>query len=139
MKKILVISVMFLSLLFMVSCGSDDDETCVQNEDCASGFFCDQSLGKCIPDRSDGSDENSENAETGTSEGENPDGSAADGTIPDDDADHNSGGIYVTCTPGEHNECYEGPSGTVNVGLCKAGYKECVEDGSDWSIGSVKP
>ncbi len=134
MKKILVISVMFLSLLFMVSCGSDDDETCVQNEDCASDFFCDQNLGKCLPENSGENNGNEdENAENGTSDGENPDGSAADGTIPDDDADHNSGGIYVTCTPGEHKECYEGPSGTVNVGLCKAGYKECVEDGSDWS------
>ncbi|MBO4711863.1 choice-of-anchor L domain-containing protein [bacterium] len=132
MKKIALISIMFLSLFFMVSCGGDD-ETCEQNEDCATGFICDQAIGECIPDNEGKTDENNE---SGTSEGENntPDEGAADGTnVPDDDAEIHEGGIYVTCTPGERMECYEGPSGTAGVGLCKTGYKECVEDGTDWS------
>ena len=129
MKKIALVSVMFLSLFFMVSCG--DGESCQQNEDCGIGFVCDQGSGECIPENAGQTDENG----GGTNDGENPDGGAADGTQnPDNDADQtSSGGIYVTCTPGERAECYEGPSGTVDVGICKKGYKECVEDGTDWS------
>ena len=130
MKKILFVGIMLLSLVFIVSCGSDDN-SCEQNEDCASGFVCDESIHECVqknaPEDEGKTDENG----GGTSDGENPDG-AADG-IPDEDIENHEGGTYVTCTPGERMDCYEGPSGTAGVGLCKAGYKECVEDGTDWS------
>ena len=133
MKKIALVAIMFLSLVFMISCGGDDDDYCEQNEDCATGFICDQGLGKCIPENVTGDDGKTDD-NSGTHDGENPDGGAADGTQnPDEDANQSSGGIYVTCTPGERTECYEGPSGTVGVGICKKGYKECVEDGTDWS------
>ncbi len=122
MKKIVLISIMFLSLVFVVSC-EGESEPCVQKEDCGSGYICDLNLGECIPD-----------PEGSTNEGEIPDGNNGGGNgHPADDADHNSSGIYVTCTPGERMDCYEGPSGTAGVGICKAGYKECVEDGTDWS------
>ena len=123
---------MFLSLVFMISCGSDDEDYCEQNEDCATGFICDQGLGRCIPENGTG-DEGKTDDNGGTHDGENPDGGAADGTQNPDEDNQSSGGIYVTCTPGERTECYEGPSGTVGVGICKKGYKECVEDGTDWS------
>jgi hypothetical protein len=126
MKRLLFISIV-LSLVFAVSCGNDDN-SCEQNEDCASGFVCDQSIKECVSE--DGGETNE--TEGGTSEGEVPEGAAEGTEIPDSDAE-TSTGIYVTCTPGERMDCYEGPSGTANVGLCKAGYKECVEDGSDWS------
>ena len=122
MKKIVLISIMFLSLVLMVSCDGES-EPCVQNEDCGSGYICDQNLGECIPD-----------PEGGTHEAETPDHDTAGGNgQPADDADHTSSGIYVTCTPGETRQCYEGPSGTEGKGICKAGYAVCVEDGTDWS------
>ena len=132
MKKIALVAIMFLSLVFMISCGGDDDDYCEQNEDCATGFICDQGLGRCIPENGTG-DEGKTDDNGGTHDGENPDGGAADGTQNPDEDNQSSGGIYVTCTPGERTECYEGPSGTVGVGICKKGYKECVEDGTDWS------
>ena len=131
MKKILFVGIILLSLVFAVSCGSDDN-SCEQNEDCASGFICDESLGECVLENAPEDEGKTDENGGGTSDGENPDG-AADGTeIPDGDSDTTTG-IYVECTPGETRPCYEGPSGTEGVGLCKAGYKECVEDGTDWS------
>lgn len=127
MKKISLVFVMLLAF-FIVSCGGGGED-CVQNEDCASGFICDESIKECVPEAKSGD----EGENSGTSEGEKPDGSAAEGTSDADQEGPHEGGIYVTCTPGERKECYEGPSGTLDKGLCKAGYKECVEDGSDWS------
>jgi hypothetical protein len=45
-----------------------------------------------------------------------------------------------TCEPGEKQPCYEGPAGTENVGICKAGEQTCV-DGTSWSLckGQVLP
>ena len=53
MKKILVLSIMLLSLVFIVSCGGDDS-SCEQNEDCASGFICDESIHECVPEGATG-------------------------------------------------------------------------------------
>jgi len=137
MKKINLVLIVLFSLFLIVSCGSDDD-SCEQNEDCASGFICDQGLGKCVPENVGGNegktDEN--NNQGGNQESENQgEGGGNNNSNPDDstEQDPGHGGIYVTCTPGERMDCYEGPSGTLGVGECKAGYKECVEDGTDWS------
>ncbi len=46
-----------------------------------------------------------------------------DGTLPD---------LHV-CTPGEQEECYEGPAGTAGVGVCKSGLLTCSADGLSWS------
>ncbi|MDI1427988.1 hypothetical protein [Polyangium sorediatum] len=45
------------------------------------------------------------------------------------------------CTPGEIDACYSGPPGTQIVGLCKAGLKTCLGDGSGYGpcIGEVVP
>ncbi|HQN73588.1 MAG TPA: MopE-related protein [bacterium] len=50
-------------------------------------------------------------------------------------------GIYPECTPCEKRECYEGPSSTKGVGLCKAGVTTCTEDGTEWGecLGQVLP
>ena len=132
MKKLILVSIIFLLSVFVVSCGSDDD-FCEQNEDCPSGFICNQTLEKCVPeDATDDEEPTKEETANGGNHGEGTqDNDAA--IVPDDDADHNASGIYVTCTPGETRPCYEGPSGTEGVGICKAGYAECVEDGTDWS------
>ena len=47
MKKILFVCIVSLSLVFTVSCGGDDN-SCEQNEDCASGYICDQSIQECV-------------------------------------------------------------------------------------------
>ena len=129
MKKFFIVCIAFFMLFLMISCG-DGGESCEQNEDCGSGYVCDPGLGECVPE-----------SDPGSEGGEKPDGSSQNaGTsdedtvlIPDDDADHNGSGFYVTCTPGETRSCYEGPSGTAGVGICKEGIAECVEDGTDWS------
>ncbi|MDI1450195.1 SBBP repeat-containing protein [Polyangium sp. 6x1] len=45
------------------------------------------------------------------------------------------------CTPGEIDACYSGPPGTQIVGLCKAGIKTCLGDGSGYGpcVGEVVP
>ena len=82
-----------------------------------------------------GNNENGNEGENGgNGSGETGDGETGDSEQTDGDEEPVSGhGTYVECTPGERRPCYEGPSGTDGVGICKAGYKECVEDGSDWS------
>ena len=84
MKKFFLVCIMSVSLFFVISCGSDDD-SCEQNEDCVSGYICDESLGKCVPENGgepgpEDEGKTDENSEGGTSEGENPDG--AEGEIP---------------------------------------------------------
>ena len=60
--------------------------------------------------------------------------SAADEEVVDSETVYN-------CTPGDTQECYEGPSGSKGVGICKAGISECNESGTGWSecIGMVLP
>ena len=48
MKKIAIVYIMFFVFFFMISCGGGG-ESCEQNEDCASGFICDQNIHECIP------------------------------------------------------------------------------------------
>jgi Protein metal binding site. len=124
----------FIALLAFVvtACGGGGDE-CSSNEDCGTGYTCNLGKGECIPENAPGDEGKADENGSSTSD-ESQDGDATDGNqIPDDDADHNDGGIYVTCTPGETRPCYEGPSGTAGVGICKEGIAECVEDGTDWS------
>lgn len=88
-----------------------------------------------------------DNGNNGENEGSGSEGgndSEENGDREQTDSDEepvNQGGIYVTCTPGETRSCYDGPSGTEGVGVCKAGVATCVEDGTDWSecIGQVTP
>ncbi len=45
------------------------------------------------------------------------------------------------CTAGAMTPCYEGPSGTENVGICKAGMRTCQDDGMSYGAceKQVKP
>ncbi|MEP7121316.1 MAG: hypothetical protein ABJE95_10420 [Byssovorax sp.] len=44
------------------------------------------------------------------------------------------------CTPGETGACYNGPQGTLGVGICKGGTKTCQPNGTFGScIGEVTP
>jgi hypothetical protein len=41
-----------------------------------------------------------------------------------------SGGADQVCQPGEERPCYDGPTGTADVGLCRSGVAVCAPDGS---------
>jgi hypothetical protein len=64
-------------------------------------------------------------------------------TAVDDDCDGftNESGSDCTCQPGTLASCYSGPAGTVDVGICRAGVKECAADGSGYGpcIGEILP
>ena len=52
-------------------------------------------------------------------------------TAGDDDCDGtaNEEGAGCTCTPGSMVPCYDGPMGTLNIGLCKGGMQLCGAQG----------
>ena len=122
MKKISVLFVILFTVFFFAACGAGEDEETT-------------------------ADNNENNGENGENNGENNggnNGGEETGDTEQTDSDEepvNQGGIYVTCTPGETRPCYEGPSGTDGVGVCKSGIATCVEDGTDWSecVGQVTP
>ena len=129
---------------FAISCGGSDDDdeiavqSCTKNEDCGEGRTCDLEKQRCV--NPDGSDTGDNGGNNGSSDNQNG-GDTDNGGNGNNGGGESSGGVYVTCTPGETRPCYEGPSGTENVGICKAGVATCVEDGSDWSecVGQVLP
>lgn len=47
---------------------------------------------------------------------------------------------YPSCCPGTSEACYSGPAGTENVGVCRAGTRQCQNDGT-WGActGEVTP
>ncbi len=51
-----------------------------------------------------------------------------------------SGTTAMDCTPGEVEDCYTGPAGTQDVGVCKAGQRTCT-DGGAWGLcmGQITP
>ena len=119
MKKVLVLFVILLTMFFFAACAGDEDE-----------------------DSSENSGNSSENGSSGNENGSSEEKEDGENERPDTDEEPtDGGGIYVSCTPGETMPCYEGPSGTQDVGICKSGVATCVEDGSDWSecVGQVLP
>lgn len=138
MKRFLAFSIVLALVFFMFSCGGGDEnieaagKSCTRNEDCGEGKICDTEQKVCVNDTNSGSDSGSAESQDSDSGGNEDNGESED---------PGSGGIYVTCTPGETQPCYEGPSGTQDVGICKAGVATCVEDGTDWSecVGQVLP
>jgi hypothetical protein len=50
-------------------------------------------------------------------------------------------GHCVVCIPGDTQSCYSGPGGTAGVGVCRAGTKTCLSDGSGYGacLGEVHP
>jgi hypothetical protein len=39
-----------------------------------------------------------------------------------------------SCTPGDMQSCYPGPTGTENVGICAGGTRKCNSTGTAWSL-----
>jgi len=52
-----------------------------------------------------------------------------------------SGQCSSGCIPGSTQGCYEGPAGSLNVGMCRAGSQVCNSDGLAWGscLGQVTP
>ena len=119
MKKISVLFMILFTAFFFAACAADEEDDDVTGDNGNNG-------------ENEGS-----GSEGGNDSEENGDREQTDS----DEEPVNQGGIYVTCTPGETRSCYDGPSGTEGVGVCKAGVATCVEDGTDWSecIGQVTP
>jgi len=140
MKKLFVFFAFFAAFFMFVAC--DNNLKLTPGEDKVdSGDTGDKH------DTSDTSD-TADTPDTGDKPdtGDNPDtadtSDTVDTTPENDDSDVDSHDhVYVTCTPGETRECYEGPSGTMGIGACKSGITTCVEDGTDWSkcAGQVLP
>ena len=156
MKKFLVGLMAFTLVFIAAACGGGEDDGesrtyGTQNEDCGEGYICNTEKSECV--RENGSDTDNgnggNNGSSGSQNDGNQGGSNDDGNGGNNggnggnngEPDSEQGGIYVTCTPGETRPCYEGPSGTQDVGVCKSGVSTCVEDGSDWSecVGQVLP
>jgi hypothetical protein len=51
------------------------------------------------------------------------------------------GGTGCVCTPAAEQDCYTGPSGTLNVGVCKSGKATCGANGVGWGpcLGQIIP
>ncbi|HNW82341.1 MAG TPA: MopE-related protein [bacterium] len=117
MKKLGFIVLLLIAGMVFFSCSINDDTTTDQesavNDEGNNG--------------NNDKDQNNDDAQNPEGDSEKPD---IDGS-----------GIYVTCTPGETKECFEGPSSSKNVGICKAGIATCVVDGTDWSecVGQILP
>lgn len=143
MKRILTLLPVLSLLLLLTACGSEEDEIpCFMQGDCPGGYSCDMSRNICVKDSTadNGGDDNSDSGNNGGGDDngdKDPAAPDADGTIPNEE-EH---GYYVNCTPGDTQPCYEGPSGTSGIGICTAGVRTCVEDGTDWSecVGQVLP
>lgn len=60
-------------------------------------------------------------------------------TVEDEDCDGATDPCMAECDPGDEEPCYTGPPGTQDVGVCKAGLRECVD--GEWSAcaGEVVP
>lgn len=61
---------------------------------------------------------------------------------PADGCEHNVGTSGpCLCTPGATQNCYQGPAGTENVGICKGGTQTCLPSGLSYGpcIGQVFP
>ena len=41
------------------------------------------------------------------------------------------------CVPGETRSCYDGPAGTLGVGLCVGGLQTCVNGCENWRLAAI--
>jgi hypothetical protein len=54
---------------------------------------------------------------------------------------HGGAGGSTVCAPGEEADCYSGPEGSADVGICRTGAATCAADGSGFGscVGEVTP
>jgi len=125
--------------LLLVACGEEEQVAgeCSVDADCGDTtiYYCDKVHQECKVragvdlDQIGGTDEGNDN--TGGTDDDQ--GGTTDSVQPDDDAEPVQDIDYagLDCVPGTTEKCpYNGPSGTEDVGLCKAAVKLCKESGT---------
>lgn len=134
MKKFsFVMALAFCFALLSISCSSVDETIfCDAQTPCPEGYACDLNANVCKEKQVAGEDsDNSQN--DGIPQGDTASDNPGDSDIVAEAAPDLDQTIIVKCTPGEKAECYEGPSGSKGVGICKAGTSTCNYEGSGWS------
>ncbi len=124
---------LLIILIFSVAACNIESESCFSNDDCLEGYTCNMDTGQCVPEEKGTEDDSG--GETNDDDGDEK--TDDDPVEPTDEY----GGIITTCQPGVEVECYTGPSGTRDVGICRAGISTCLPDGNGWSDceGQVTP
>lgn len=124
MKKLFLL-IFFLSAVAVSGCAvTEGTVICDAQTPCPEGYTCDLAQGACVQNQVSGEDTNNIDGDTAQ---------PSDSDIITEGSPDLDQTVIVNCTPGETAECYTGPSGTKNVGLCKAGKSTCNFDGSAWS------
>lgn len=137
MKNSFVILFAFSFALLLLSCSAADETVfCDAQTPCPDGFYCDLNQNVCKEKPiatvdNDGltSDETINDIAITDTIADNP----ADSDVITDEGPDLDSSIIVICTPGDKNPCYTGPSGTKDIGICKAGNSICNLDGTGWS------
>ncbi|MCK5808140.1 hypothetical protein KAH37_04030 [bacterium] len=124
MKRLTLLTLLIFFALSLISCGEEEELQGSNDNDTPSAGDTGDSG---VDDASDTGD---------LTDGDVTTDEVINDMSPDDDAV-----IIMECTPGDTNECYSGPTGTKDVGACKAGAMTCIEDGSGWGAckGEVLP
>ena len=137
---------LFLILsFFLIACGLEEDEiqtasaekSCESNSDCQIGYVCDIVQKICT----NGENEGSNDGDSGMENGSEDETGSESGEGENSDEHGGNGSVTGPCAPGQTQICpYTGPEGTDKNPPCKAGMRECREDGT-WSAcyGEITP
>lgn len=124
MNRLKLFLIFVLSAVFLFSCMPEDEEDVVSSdkEDTTEN----------------GNDNKNDNEDDGSKEGDengddNNESEEEDNSGSEEEEDDDNGSHYNECEPGETQECYDGPSGTAGVGICKKGTATCFDDGAGWT------
>lgn len=141
---------MAVALLLLASACEEkkSDSNCIGG--CPDGWTCNEEQGVCeeIGANDDDTDTDTGDIDKALPEGTDiVDASDSEAPLPEGDEeildDVEVPDIEgMVCNPGAEEICtYTGPTGTENIGPCKAGKRVCKEDGSGWTncSGEVKP
>ena len=115
-------------------CAAGSKETCYDGPDGTLAVgVCKGGERTCLPDGSG----------YGPCEGQVLPAAEACGSAEDEDCDGtaNEADAGCACLPGQQKDCYEGPDGTLGVGLCAGGKATCAADGLSFGAceGQVLP
>ena len=132
--------ILTICLISFVSCGGDEDDisassaagkTCQSNSDCQIGLHCDAEKKICTNGSESSESEEGNTNENDSQNGENGGGNSDENGDNPGGQDGDSDPITGKCEPGKKQTCgYQGPSGTENVGPCRASVRECKPDGT---------
>lgn len=163
MRKLLLMitGLLFLSItIFAAGCtpspadSSSTGVSCSTDQECndyfgGTTYYCDLNIFKCKNkggNKTDadtaGSDTNIAGNDSTTDAAKDSDTAGTDAVDTGKNDDDTNTQTNKVCNPGDSEKCpYTGPSGTENVGGCKAGFRACSYDGKSWleCAGEVLP